>query len=133
MKKSVNSYLLSFNLKLFRTKVDIKSVIRNYSLGNYVVNVQSLKTCKLSECSIEIYEDLTSHLCSLATNCRGLMLAMFTARLTNLCLAHSFILTIVSTGQKSSELLFTLTLGSCYRKVRRYSRNGIRSTNNHVS
>ena len=32
---------------------------------------------------------------------------METARLTYLCLALSFILTVVSTGQKSSELLFT--------------------------
>ena len=39
LKKSVNSNVLSFNLKLFRTKVDIKSVIRNYLLRNYVVNV----------------------------------------------------------------------------------------------
>ena len=38
-KKSVNSIVLSFHLKLFRTKVDIKSVIRDYSLRNYVVNV----------------------------------------------------------------------------------------------
>ena len=38
-KKSVNINVVSFNLKLFRTKVDIKSVIRNYSLRNYVVNV----------------------------------------------------------------------------------------------
>ena len=30
---------LSFNLKLFQTKVDIKSVIRDYSLRNYVVNI----------------------------------------------------------------------------------------------
>ena len=52
-KKSVNSNVLSFNLKLFRTKVDIKSVLRDYSPRNYVVNVQSLKTCKLSEWSIE--------------------------------------------------------------------------------
>ena len=61
-KKSVNSNILSFNLKLFRTKVDIKSVIRDYSLRNYVVNVQSLKTCKLSKCRIEISEDSRSHL-----------------------------------------------------------------------
>ena len=51
---SVNSNVLSFNLKLFLTKVDIKSVIRDYSLRNYGVNVQYLKTCKLSKCSIEI-------------------------------------------------------------------------------
>ena len=38
-KRSVNSNILSFSLKLFRTKVDIKSVIRDYSLRNYVVNV----------------------------------------------------------------------------------------------
>ena len=38
-------------------------------------------------------------------------------RLTNLGLALSFILTVVSTGQKSSELLFTLTLGSYYRRT----------------
>ena len=61
-KKSVNSNVLSFNLKLFRTKVDIKSVIRDYSLRDYVVNVQYLKTCKLSECGIEISEDPRSHL-----------------------------------------------------------------------
>ena len=61
-KKSVNSKVLSFILKLFRTKVDIKSVIRDYSLRNYVVNVQSLKTCKLSKYSIEISEDPRSHL-----------------------------------------------------------------------
>ena len=38
-KKIVNSNVLSLNLKLFRTKVDIKSVIRDYLLRNYVVNV----------------------------------------------------------------------------------------------
>ena len=31
--------MFSLNLKLFRTKVDIKSVIRDYLLRNYVVNV----------------------------------------------------------------------------------------------
>ena len=61
-KKSVNSNVVSFNLKLFRTKVDIKSVIRDYSLRNYVVIVQSLKTFKLSQCSDEISEDLRSNL-----------------------------------------------------------------------
>ena len=60
--KSVNSNVLSFSLKLFWTKVDIKSVVRDYSLRNYVVNVQYLKTCKLSKCSIEISEDSRSHL-----------------------------------------------------------------------
>ena len=38
-RKAVNSNVLSPNLKLFRTKVDIKSVIRDYLLRNYVVNV----------------------------------------------------------------------------------------------
>ena len=38
-KKTVNSNVPSLNLKLFRTKVDIKSVIRDYLLRNYVVNV----------------------------------------------------------------------------------------------
>ena len=38
-KETVNSNVLSLNLKLFRTKVEIKSVIRDYLLGNYVVNV----------------------------------------------------------------------------------------------
>ena len=38
-KTAVNSYVLSFNLKLFRTKGDIKSVIRDYSPRNYVLNV----------------------------------------------------------------------------------------------
>ena len=38
-KRTVNSNVLSLNLKLFRTKVDIKSVIRDYLLRNYVVNV----------------------------------------------------------------------------------------------
>ena len=38
-KKTVNSNVLFFNLKLFQTKLDIKSVIRNYSLRNYIVNV----------------------------------------------------------------------------------------------
>ena len=36
-KKTANSNILSLNLKLFRTKVDIKSVIRDYSFRNYVV------------------------------------------------------------------------------------------------
>ena len=54
---SGNSNVLSLNLKLFGTKVDIKSVIRDYLLRNYVVNVLSFKTCKLSKCSIEISED----------------------------------------------------------------------------
>ena len=39
LEKTVNSNVLSLNLKLFRTKVDIKSVIRDYLLRNYVVNV----------------------------------------------------------------------------------------------
>ena len=38
-KKTVNSNALSLNLKLFRTKVNIKSIIRDYLLRNYVVNV----------------------------------------------------------------------------------------------
>ena len=38
-KKTVNSNVLSLNLKLFQTKVDIKSVTREYLLRNYVVNV----------------------------------------------------------------------------------------------
>ena len=49
------------SVKLYLTKVDIKSVIRDYSLKNYVANVQSLKTCKLSKCSVEISEDPKSH------------------------------------------------------------------------
>ena len=61
-KKTVNSNVLPFNLKLFRTKVDIKSVIRDYLLKNYVVNVYSFKTCKLSKYGIEISEDPMSHL-----------------------------------------------------------------------
>ena len=36
-KKTVNSNVLSLNLKLLRTEVDIQSVIRDYSLRNYVV------------------------------------------------------------------------------------------------
>ena len=39
LKKTVNSNVLSLNLKLFRTKVDIKIVIRDYLPRNYVVNV----------------------------------------------------------------------------------------------
>ena len=38
-KKTVDSNVLSLILKLFRTKVDIKSVIRDYFFRNYVVNV----------------------------------------------------------------------------------------------
>ena len=37
-RKTVSSHVLSLNLKLFRTTVDIKDVIRDYSLRNYVVN-----------------------------------------------------------------------------------------------
>ena len=37
--------------------MDIKSVIKDYSLINYVVNVQSFKTCKLSKYSIESSKD----------------------------------------------------------------------------
>ena len=96
--------------------MDIKSVIRDYSLRNYIVTVQALKT--LSKCSIEISEDPRSRLGSQATNCRGLMHAMLTARLTDLNLALSFILTIVAMGQKSSELLFTLNFGSYCRKTK---------------
>ena len=33
--------MLSLNLKLFRTKVDIKSVIRDYLLKNYIVKVET--------------------------------------------------------------------------------------------
>ena len=43
-KKTVNSNVLSLNLKLFQTKMDIKSVIRDYLLRNYVIN---------SNCSFE--------------------------------------------------------------------------------
>ena len=39
IEKKVNSNVLSLNLKLFRTKVHIKSVIKDYLLRNYVVNV----------------------------------------------------------------------------------------------
>ena len=39
LQKSANSNVLSLNLKLFRTKMDIKSAIRDYSFTNYVVNV----------------------------------------------------------------------------------------------
>ena len=39
-KKTNSQYQCTFfKLKLFRPKVDIKSVIRDYSLRNYVVNV----------------------------------------------------------------------------------------------
>ena len=41
--------------------MDIKSVIRDYSLINYGVNVQYLKTCQLSKGSVEISEDPKSH------------------------------------------------------------------------
>ena len=69
-KKPVNSNVLSFSLKLFRTKVNIKSVIKDYSLRNCVVNWSKfLNTCKLSKCSIEISEDPMSHLGSWATSC----------------------------------------------------------------
>ena len=37
--------------------MDIKSVIRGYLLRNYVVDVQSFKTCKFSKYSTEIFED----------------------------------------------------------------------------
>ena len=37
--------------------MDIKSLIRDYLLRNYVVNVLSFKTIKLSKYSIEIFED----------------------------------------------------------------------------
>ena len=42
LKKTVNSNVLPLNLTLFRTKVDIKSVTRDYLLKNYVVNVYNL-------------------------------------------------------------------------------------------
>ena len=42
--------------------MDIKSVIKDYSLRNYVVNVKSLKTGKSSKFAIEISEDPRSHL-----------------------------------------------------------------------
>ena len=38
-KETVNSNVRSLNLTLFPTKVDIKSVIRDYLLRNYVTNV----------------------------------------------------------------------------------------------
>ena len=56
-KNTVKSNVLPLNLKLFRTKLDIKSVIRDYLLRNYVVNVYSFETCKLSNYSIEMSED----------------------------------------------------------------------------
>ena len=37
--------------------MNIKSAIRDYLPRNYVVNVKSFKTCKLSKYSIEISED----------------------------------------------------------------------------
>ena len=37
--------------------MDIKSIIRDCLLRNYVVNVLCFKTCKLSKYSIEISED----------------------------------------------------------------------------
>ena len=68
-KISVNSNVLSFNLKLFLTKVGIKCVVRNCWPKTFVVNVQSLETCKLSKYSIEISVAMRSHSGSLATNC----------------------------------------------------------------
>ena len=55
-------YFVCLKKKSVNSNVDIKSVIRDYSLRNYVVNVQPLKTCKLSKYSIEISEDPRSHL-----------------------------------------------------------------------
>ena len=48
--------------------MDIKSVIRDYLLRNYVVNVYSFKTCKLSKYNIEIFEDLILAVFILRTN-----------------------------------------------------------------
>ena len=43
--QSIATHVYIFNLKLFRTKVDIKSVIRDYSLTNYLNAVlKSLRT-----------------------------------------------------------------------------------------
>ena len=56
-KNTVKSNVLPLNLKLFRTKLDIKSVIRDYLLRNYVVNVYSFETCKLSNYNIAMPED----------------------------------------------------------------------------
>ena len=55
-KETVNSNVLSLNLKLFQRKVDIKSVIRNYLLRNYVVSL-IFEASKLSKRSFEISED----------------------------------------------------------------------------
>ena len=41
--------------------------------------------------------------------------------------------TLVSTSQKNSELLFTVTWSLTAGEIRPYSRNGIRSTDKHVS
>ena len=38
-KKSVNSKCTFFQFEIIQTKVDIKSVTKDYSLRNYVVNV----------------------------------------------------------------------------------------------
>ena len=38
-KKTVNGNVISLNLKCFWTKMDTKSVIRDYLLRNYIVNV----------------------------------------------------------------------------------------------
>ena len=94
--------------------MDIKSVIRDNLLRNYVVIMSNL--LKHANYLNTVLKSLKTR-CSYTINCRGLMNAMKTAGLTNLCLALSFILTVVSTGQKSSELLFTLTLGSYYRRT----------------
>ena len=66
--------------------MDIKSVIRDYSLGNYVVNVLSLKKCKLSKCSIEISEDSRFHLVELPRS----DVRHVNSEKTNFCFSLSF-------------------------------------------
>ena len=92
--------------------MDINRVIRDYLLRNDVVNVLSFKTCKVSKCSIE-----TSEVPMFLDNKLPRSDTRHVNRKTDELVSRTLILTVVSTGQKSSELLFTLTLGSYYRRT----------------
>ena len=71
-KKTVNSNVLSLNLKLFRTKVDIKSVITDFYLEITLLMSNLLKHANYLNA---VLKSLKTR-CSWTTNCQGLMHAM---------------------------------------------------------
>ena len=71
LKKAISGNVLSLNFKLLWTKVDIKSIIRDYVLENYVVNVYQNLLKHANYLNTVLKSSKTR--CSWATNCWGLM------------------------------------------------------------